>query len=421
MVPVHEEGNMSEYQSDRVDLNQASEEVLATIPGITSEIAEKIIAGRPYKRIDDLTKIDEIDEGMLDNLRDILAVSPVDINTATDKELSRVPGLGKVMAQRVIENRPYHSIADLSKVSGISQNMVKQMQPYLMVAPPVESESMAAEPVPSGDIYEEALTQDAQQLQAEEKKLERENLSPTPEEEDAKYEKAPFGEDVMIAVGEKSQATMKPVEEDEQVKAEKEAESTKKAGEEAMEKEPEKEKPPRAIRVADSPGVGSGNGKRPITRGEMFGWIAGFSFLSLIVAIGITILIMWLLNGSLYYPTYQKFQQENAALQDSISSVNSQIASIQQDVSSLTTRVNNLEGLSGRVTALESDNKTIHNSLDQINTQLSTLQSDMTTIQSQITTINGQIKQILAANKAFTDFLNGLQNLLNQVLPIPTS
>jgi competence protein ComEA len=412
---------MSEYQSDRVDVNQASQDVLVTVPGISNEIAAKIIQRRPYKKIEDLTRIEEIDENMLDNLRGILTISPVDINTAGAKELSRVPGLGKVMAERVIENRPYYRVMDLSKVNGISQNTAKLMQPYLMAAPPAENKPTLTEAEPSGDIYEEALTEDAQPLRAEEAKLEEKSLPPTPEE-DVKYEKAPFGEDVMIAVGEKSQATMQPVEEEKKADPEKTAGTVDKAGGEATAKETEKEKPPRAIKVVDSPaGGGSGNGKRPIGRGEMFAWIGGFSFLTLIIAIGISILIMWLLNGSLYYPTYQAFQQQNTALQDSINSVNSQISSIQQDVSGLTTRVNNLEGLSGRVTALESDNKTIHNSLDQINTQLSTVQSDISTMQSQISTINGQIKQILAANKAFTDFLNGLQSLLNQVLPIPSS
>ena len=39
-----------------IDLNSASKEELMTLPGVTDEVAEKIIAGRPYKSKAELTK-----------------------------------------------------------------------------------------------------------------------------------------------------------------------------------------------------------------------------------------------------------------------------------------------------------------------------------------------------------------------------
>ena len=39
-----------------VDINSASKEDLMKLPGITDEVAEKIIAGRPYKTKTELTK-----------------------------------------------------------------------------------------------------------------------------------------------------------------------------------------------------------------------------------------------------------------------------------------------------------------------------------------------------------------------------
>ena len=39
-----------------IDLNSASKEDLMTLPGVTDEVAEKIIAGRPYKSKAELSK-----------------------------------------------------------------------------------------------------------------------------------------------------------------------------------------------------------------------------------------------------------------------------------------------------------------------------------------------------------------------------
>ena len=54
----------------------------------------------------------------------------IDINTATEKELTTVPGIGHVMAARIIAARPFHSADDLKKVSGIADRKYTQIRPY---------------------------------------------------------------------------------------------------------------------------------------------------------------------------------------------------------------------------------------------------------------------------------------------------
>lgn len=53
-----------------------------------------------------------------------------DINTATEKELRLVPGIGPVMARRIIDARPFRSADDLKKVSGIGDKKYTQIRPY---------------------------------------------------------------------------------------------------------------------------------------------------------------------------------------------------------------------------------------------------------------------------------------------------
>jgi len=54
----------------------------------------------------------------------------IDINTATEKELRTVPGIGHVMAERIIAARPFRSADDLRKVSGIADKKYAQIRPY---------------------------------------------------------------------------------------------------------------------------------------------------------------------------------------------------------------------------------------------------------------------------------------------------
>ena len=54
----------------------------------------------------------------------------IDINTATEKELTTVPGIGHVMAARIIVARPFRSADDLRKVSGIGDKKYTQIRPY---------------------------------------------------------------------------------------------------------------------------------------------------------------------------------------------------------------------------------------------------------------------------------------------------
>lgn len=64
------------------------------------------------------------------DLRKQAQLGNVDINTATEKELTTVPGIGHVIAARIIAARPFHSANDLKRVSGIGEKKYTQMRPY---------------------------------------------------------------------------------------------------------------------------------------------------------------------------------------------------------------------------------------------------------------------------------------------------
>lgn len=53
-----------------------------------------------------------------------------DINTATEKQLRLIPGIGPVMARRIIDARPFRSADDLKKVNGIGEKKYAEIRPY---------------------------------------------------------------------------------------------------------------------------------------------------------------------------------------------------------------------------------------------------------------------------------------------------
>lgn len=54
----------------------------------------------------------------------------LDINTATEKELRTIPGIGPVMARRIIDARPFKNADELKKVDGIGDKKYPQLRPY---------------------------------------------------------------------------------------------------------------------------------------------------------------------------------------------------------------------------------------------------------------------------------------------------
>lgn len=58
-------------------------------------------------------------------------VGSINPNTAARDELMRLPGIGEVTANRIIEKRPYVSMDDLTRVTGIGPKTLERIRPFL--------------------------------------------------------------------------------------------------------------------------------------------------------------------------------------------------------------------------------------------------------------------------------------------------
>ena len=62
------------FSQERIGLNTASKQQLTTLEGVDAEIADKIIAGRPYKSIVELIDRKIIGDGLYDKIKDKISI-----------------------------------------------------------------------------------------------------------------------------------------------------------------------------------------------------------------------------------------------------------------------------------------------------------------------------------------------------------
>jgi competence protein ComEA len=77
----------------------------------------------------------------------------VNLNTATEAELMRLPGIGPSRARAIIEfreaHRGFYSVSQLLRIKGIGRAMLKRIRPLVVVAPRGAERVAEAAPKPS--------------------------------------------------------------------------------------------------------------------------------------------------------------------------------------------------------------------------------------------------------------------------------
>ena len=168
-----------------VDLNTADAETLQTLPGIGPVIASEIIAARPFKSVDELSKIKGLGEAKIAELKPRVkasepivaktkAESPkmtkadtkkaepkakakakevvenegelsakaqkltdsgkkIDINTANAETLMELPGVGPAKSKAIIEARPFKTIDEITNANGIGEVTFGHLKNFITV------------------------------------------------------------------------------------------------------------------------------------------------------------------------------------------------------------------------------------------------------------------------------------------------
>lgn len=118
-----------------IDPNTATREQLATVPGITSQMADAVIAGRPYA---DMRGVNARLTGLTDEQRDSIYTrlwKPLDLNGATAEEMELIPGIGGRMRHEFEEYRPYRAIEQFRREIGkyVDPAEVARLERYVTI------------------------------------------------------------------------------------------------------------------------------------------------------------------------------------------------------------------------------------------------------------------------------------------------
>jgi len=161
LLPLAAHAQTAPAAPAKVDINNASQKDLESLPGVGSATAKKIIAGRPYAAVGDLAKAG-VSAKAIQDIAPLVIVgtpaaksspkpakpaktkaasstaAPVDLNSATEAQLETLPNVGPATAKKIIAGRPYTAVSDLSK-AGLTAKSIAAITPLVTVgasAPP---------------------------------------------------------------------------------------------------------------------------------------------------------------------------------------------------------------------------------------------------------------------------------------------
>jgi len=117
-----------------IDLNSASEEEIALIPGVGERMTREFLEYRPYTSLAQFRREigKYVDEEEVARLEQYVFI-PVNLNDANDEEILGIPGVGSRMLREFKEYRPYNNIERFRREIGkyVDEKEVARLERYV--------------------------------------------------------------------------------------------------------------------------------------------------------------------------------------------------------------------------------------------------------------------------------------------------
>lgn len=132
-----------------IDINQAGAQAFVSIPGLSVYQAESIVAYREehgeFQSLRELEKVRGLGKADVEAMAPFLQLPRqergqlvLDLNEASPAALDTLPGVGPVMAQKIVEYRERHGgfsrVDELHRVPGIGPKTFKKIQPHVRLS-----------------------------------------------------------------------------------------------------------------------------------------------------------------------------------------------------------------------------------------------------------------------------------------------
>jgi hypothetical protein len=291
----------------------------------------------------------------------------MDPNAVDESTLQELPGIGPSLAKRIVDSRPFYKLDDLKKVRGIGESVLEHIAPMLVFEV-------------SEDRTDVRLKEDIEEIEMP-------------------VEQVPIvdAEPALLSPGEQKDEDLESSESLDDTEQAQEAIEPEEAGKkDGQPPHPEPVKKPRLVRA--------------FSRAETIWLVVAGGALSLILSIGLTMIILGGINGTLDFNQLQSLKQ----LESDMGVLEKNLTELSSDLDTFDQRLSPLEGLTGRMTVVEQLAETLQGEVEDALANVETMQSDLERLSNETDRLSGRVDR-------FDTFLEGLQRLLNEIFAAPSA
>jgi competence protein ComEA len=122
-LTVHAEGAVARPGTYRLPWGSRVDDLVAAAGGLVAE-AEPALVARAAALTDGATVVVPVRS-------DAAGDGRIDVNAASERLLATLPGVGPVTAARIVAARPFHTLDDLLRVPGIGPVRLEALRPWV--------------------------------------------------------------------------------------------------------------------------------------------------------------------------------------------------------------------------------------------------------------------------------------------------